>query len=178
MVARILLARFRPPHYHLMNHVTLRMEDGTTQVDHILVSRFGVFVIETKDYSGWIFAYPAATTWIHTLPGRKYSFQNPVRQNFRHICAVRTLLDFLPPDAVRSIVVFSGRAEFKTRVPDEVLGLDALAGYIGRHNTAVMSAHRMLLCVGRLETARLAITGQTDVEHVRSLARRLGHGAA
>jgi hypothetical protein len=39
-----------------MNHVTIRMDDGTTQVDHILVSRFGVFVIETKHYTGWLFA--------------------------------------------------------------------------------------------------------------------------
>ena len=45
-----------------MNHVTLRMDGGTTQVDHILVSRFGVFVIETKDYSGWIFANESELT--------------------------------------------------------------------------------------------------------------------
>lgn len=39
------------------------MDDGTTQVDHILVSRFGVFVIETKDFSGWIFASATDRTW-------------------------------------------------------------------------------------------------------------------
>ena len=38
-----------------MNHITLRLGTGTTQIDHILLSRFGVFVIETKDYTGWIF---------------------------------------------------------------------------------------------------------------------------
>ena len=47
LVSRMLLAHVQPPDYHLMNHVTLRMDVGTTQVDHILVSRFGVFVIET-----------------------------------------------------------------------------------------------------------------------------------
>lgn len=56
LLSRVALTNFGPPDYHLMNHVTLRMNDGTTQVDHILVSRFGVFVIETKDYKGWIFA--------------------------------------------------------------------------------------------------------------------------
>jgi hypothetical protein len=55
-VSGAVLADFNSPKYHLMNHVTLRMPDGTTQVDHILVSTFGVFVIETKNYSGWIFA--------------------------------------------------------------------------------------------------------------------------
>ena len=47
---------FCAPDYHLMNHVTLKLEGGTTQIDHILISKFGVFVIETKDYNGWIFA--------------------------------------------------------------------------------------------------------------------------
>ena len=36
--------------WHLLNNITLKVDDGTTQVDHILVSRYGVFVIETKDY--------------------------------------------------------------------------------------------------------------------------------
>ena len=49
LVSRVLARKFRPPDYHLMNHVTIQMDDGTTQVDHILISRFGVFVIETKD---------------------------------------------------------------------------------------------------------------------------------
>lgn len=55
-LSRSVQLRFGPPDYHLMNHVTLQLKDGTTQIDHVLVSRFGVFVIETKDYKGWIFA--------------------------------------------------------------------------------------------------------------------------
>jgi Nuclease-related domain len=43
--------RFVGPDYHLLNHVTLPTKDGTTQIDHILISRFGIFVIETKDYT-------------------------------------------------------------------------------------------------------------------------------
>jgi len=35
---------------------SIQLNDGTTPIDHIFVSRFGVFVIETKDYNGWIFA--------------------------------------------------------------------------------------------------------------------------
>ena len=56
LLSRVALTNFGPPDYHLMNHVTIQLDDGTTQVDHILSSRFGVFVIETKDYNGWIFA--------------------------------------------------------------------------------------------------------------------------
>jgi hypothetical protein len=162
---------------HLLNHVTLRLPDGSTQVDHILVSRFGVFVIETKDYNGWIFANAKHATWTQVLFHSKFRFQNPIFQNLRHVRAVQELLDFLPPEAVRSIVVFTGEAEFKTEVPFGVFGLRGLVDHLRRSTTEVMSLNRMQFCVGRLETVRLAISGTTDVEHVESLERRHGGSA-
>ena len=80
------------PDYHLMNHVTLQLKDGTTQVDHILVSRFGVFVIETKDYKGWIFADAKQANWTQVLFKLKFKLQNPIFQNSRHVRAVQGLL--------------------------------------------------------------------------------------
>ena len=96
LVSRVLRSHFHAPDYHLMNHVTLRMDDGTTQVDHILVSRFGVFVIETKDFGGWIFANATSATWTQVHFRKKSKFQNPIFQNYRHVCAVQELLEFLP----------------------------------------------------------------------------------
>lgn len=171
-VARILSDRFGPPDYHLMNHVTLPLKHGTTQVDHILVSRFGVFVIETKDYRGWIFADAGQEKWTQVLFRSKFRFQNPLRQNFLHVETVRALLDFLPRDAVKSVVLFTGAAEFKTSVPFGVFGPSQLIEYLQEQTTEVMSQNRMQFSVGRLETARLAISGKTDVEHVRYLQRR------
>lgn len=176
LVSRVLFSHFGAPDYHLMNHVTLQMADGTTQVDHILASRFGVFVIETKDYNGWIFANASDRTWTQVLYRQRFPFQNPVRQNYRHVCAVRDLLDFLPPEAVKSVVVFSGDAEFKTDIPDGVITIAQLPNYIRQHTEEVMSLKRQQFCVGRLETSRLAISRETDIEHVRSLAQR--HGSA
>ncbi len=176
LVSEVLTAKFPPPHYHLLNHVTLPLKDGTTQIDHILVSRFGVFVIETKDYKGWIFANPKQANWTQVIYGKKFQFQNPIFQNFRHVRAVQDLLDFLPQDAVHSVVVFTGEAEFKTPVPPGVFDLRELVAHIAERSLEVMSPNRMQFCVGRLETARLAISGQTDLEHIQSLERR--HGAA
>jgi hypothetical protein len=88
LVSRVLAPEFRPPDYHLMNHVTIQMDDGTTQVDHILISRFGVFVIEAKDYKGWIFANPTHETWTQVLFRLRFKFQNPIFQNKRHVRAV------------------------------------------------------------------------------------------
>jgi hypothetical protein len=157
-----------------MNHVTLQLKDGTTQIDHVLVSRFGVFVIETKDYKGWIFANPKQSQWTQVLFKKKFRLQNPIFQNIRHVRAVQELLDFLPPDAIRPVVVFTGEAEFKTEVPQGVFSLRQLVEHVREQRTEVMSVNRVQFCVGRLETARLAISQQTDVEHVRSLQLRHG----
>jgi hypothetical protein len=172
LVSRVLLSHFGPPDYHLMNHVTIRMDDGTTQVDHILVSRFGVFVIETKDYNGWIFANSREATWTQVLFRHRFKFQNPIFQNKRHVRAVQGLLDFLPPGAIKSVIVFSGEAEFKTETPQGVITISQLVEYLRHQTEKVMSLNRVQFCVGRLETARLAISGETDVEHIQSLARR------
>lgn len=67
LLSGVVQKNFGPPDYHLMNHVTLRLKDGTTQIDHILVTRFGVFVIETKDYKGWIFANAKQANWTQVL---------------------------------------------------------------------------------------------------------------
>jgi hypothetical protein len=175
LLSDVIRANFEPPDYHLMNHVTLQLKDGTTQIDHILVSKFGVFVIETKDYTGWIFANQKQPRWTQVTFRAKYQFQNPILQNFRHVCAVQNLLDFLPPDAIKSIVVFAGDAKFKTEVPEGVSDLAAFINHLRQQNVEVMSLNRVQFCVGRIETARLAISGETDVEHIQSLKRRHGH---
>ena len=53
--------------YHLIKNVTLPTEDGTTQIDHILVSKYGIFVIETKNMKGWIFGSPNQKQWTQKI---------------------------------------------------------------------------------------------------------------
>lgn len=177
LVSQVLTRHFRAPDYHLMNHVTLRMDDGTTQVDHILVSRFGVFVIETKDHNGWIFANAADRTWTSVRFRRKYKFQNPIHQNFRHVLAVQNLLEFVPRETIESVVVFTGGAEFKTEVPAGVVHVEQLADYLRQRSTERIPLNKMHYAVGRLEANRLALSGQTDIEHLESLRRRFGREA-
>lgn len=174
LVSRELQANFGSPDFHLLNHITLKIGDSTTQIDHILVSRFGIFVIETKDYSGWIFANAKHASWTQVIYGGKFKFQNPIFQNQRHLQAVQELLDFLPSGAIKSFVVFVGSAEFKTEVPAGVCTLSGLIEYVRNHSEEALSLNRVQFSVGRLETARLAVSGQTDLEHLQNLERRHG----
>ena len=173
LVRDTLEANFPSANFHLLNHVTLPMGDGTTQIDHILVSRFGVFVIETKNYKGWIFASEQGKKWTQVLyRGLRFSFQNPLLQNKRHLKAVRDLLDFLPSHTVKPIVIFTGSAIFKAGRPRGVFRLEDFVTYLSHQSEDVMSVNRLQFCVGRLEWARKALTEQTDVEHIESLRQR------
>ena len=171
-VSRVLQSNFRTKDYHLLNHITLEFRGITTQIDHILLSRFGIFVIETKDYKGWIFANVNHDTWTQVLFRAKFKFKNPIKQNFRHVQAVRELLEFLPEGAIQSVVVFAGQAEFKNAVPAGVFTLPSLVLHLKDCKEELISSNRLQFCVGRLETARLAISQETDVKHVQGLRKR------
>jgi len=176
-LSRAVNRRFVPPDFHLLNHVTLRPKEGTTQIDHILISRFGVFVIETKDYKGWIFGGATDRYWTQVFFQSRFRFQNPIRQNYRHVCAVRELLDFVPADAIRSAVVFTGDARFKTNVPNGVFTLAGFIAYVESHSREVLPIPRVQLCIGRVEAARLSATKTTDIDHIQSLRNRYGSDA-
>lgn len=105
-----------------MDNATVMAADGsTTQIDHVIVSRYGIFMIEARNMKGWIFGSEKAAQWTQSLPGgRKFRFQNPLRQNCRH---TRILSEFLGIDhgLFHSIVMFWGECTFKTEMPENVL---------------------------------------------------------
>jgi hypothetical protein len=88
---------------------------------------------------------------------------------------VQTLLDFLPSEHVIGAVVFTGDAEFKSSQPTGVYALDELLPYLLGFDQLHISENRMQFCVGRLECKRLALTRETDIEHVASLEARRGN---
>jgi hypothetical protein len=174
LLTQTLTKHFNTEDYHLLNHITLKHGDLTTQIDHILVSRFGVFVIETKDYTGWIFGNANHETWTQATYRDKFKFQNPIHQNYLHVKAVEQLLNFVPSSAIHSVVVFVGDAEFKTDIPAGVFTLPQLVEYLKGCTEEVLSLNRVQFCVGRLEAARLQVSQQTDLDHVQALRRRYG----
>jgi hypothetical protein len=160
---------------HVLSCVTLRLEDGsTTQIDHILVSTKGIFVIETKHYKGWIFGNPKSKVWAQIIYRNKYIFQNPIHQNYKHVKEVQRILDFLEARFIHNVVVFSGESVFKTPKIDNVCYIEELIPAIEKHSDEALSLNRVQFCVGRLEYMRLELTQKTDVEHQTYLAKKFG----
>lgn len=173
-VRRALTQHFTGPSYHLLNNITLPVDGGTTQIDHVLVSKSGIFVIESKHYRGWIFANASSPTWTQVIFTHKYKFQNPLRQNYKHIKAIQQLLDFVPREHIHSLVVFTGDAKFKTERPKGIFDVRGVVQHIRQCTGEILTENRLQFCVGRLECHRKLISGQTDVEHQAYLNRKFG----
>lgn len=160
---------------HVLNCVTLCLEDGsTTQIDHILVSTKGIFVIETKHYKGWIFGNAKSKAWAQIIYKNKYRFQNPMFQNYKHVKAIQCIFDFLESRFIHNVVVFSGESIFKTPKIDNVCYIEELIPMIEKHLDGALSLNRVQFCIGRLEYMRLKLTQETDVEHQAYLEQKFG----
>ncbi len=89
----------------------------TAEIDVLLVHESGLYVFESKNYSGWIFGTENQRQWTQTLPsGRKSTkshFLNPIMQNELHIRCLRTLLADYPKISYHSLILFSDRCELK-----------------------------------------------------------------
>jgi hypothetical protein len=168
-----LLANLRCPHV-LINNITLPAENGTTQIDHILITEAGLFIIETKHYSGWIFGDPNKPKWRQVIYRVKTSFQNPLHQNYGHVKTVQALFK-LPESAFISVVVFTGNAEFKTDLGPNTVLLSQLTRFVEQHGEKILDERQMTYVVGRIEMKRLDRSNETDEyhrNHVRSKISR------
>ncbi len=148
-VNSVLARKLPAEEYTVFHDVTLPSSHGPTQIDHIVVSRYGIFVIETKNYTGWIFGDAKSKQWTQVVFREKNQFMNPLRQNYKHTKATESFFS-LGSKYIHSVVVFVGDAEFKTRVPENVTCRRGLCPYI---------------------RSRQAILLSTD--HVKDLARKL-----
>lgn len=136
--------------YRSLHNLMLPTPDGTTQVDHVIVSRFGVFVIETKNMTGWIFANEQSRKWTQSIYGYNYQFQNPLHQNYKHVKAVESVTG-LPHAAVHSVIVFTGTSRFKTELPANVLRRRRLVRYIRSKADVLLSDSQVNYAIRALE---------------------------
>ncbi len=102
--------------YHkLLPNVYLTKEDGdTTEIDLIFITEKGVYIIESKNYSGWIFGERKGYYWTQMFnKNAKYRFLNPIIQNKIHIQVFLKLCDMLQEKHVVSYIVFGRDCELK-----------------------------------------------------------------
>ncbi len=111
MQVNTLLLSLNPVEYHILHNLLLKTEKGTSQIDHVIVSLYGIFVIETKNHAGTIYVNETASTWTEYKHGQRYDINNPIRQNYGHVMAIKDTIKTDIP--VVGIVAFSDEADLK-----------------------------------------------------------------
>jgi restriction system protein len=173
MVSRIGLKQLDPALYRTFGDIYLPRPygKGTTQIDHIVVSPFGIFVIETKNYKGWIFGSEKQRQWTQQIYKAKHRFQNPLHQNMLHVKALQRFL-CLSDDRFHPVVMFIGDTQFKTPLPGNVLNRGLLP-WIRNHTatlldpSAVQRANALLDDLHRSTDRKAAAR-----EHLKALQTR------
>lgn len=125
------------PDSKILNNIMLKTEMGTSQIDHILINSKGIFVIETKNYDGWIFGNEKAKYWTQIIYKKKSKFLNPIRQNYGHI---KTIEEYLPnkKEMFHSTIVFSNKCEFKKlEVTTHVLKVGELKKFLNNFKSSI-----------------------------------------
>jgi len=100
----------------LFNLYVPRNNGKTSEIDVVMFHPKGLFVIESKNYSGWIFGNESNKQWTQTLPvarrrSHKERFYNPIMQNATHIRAIRKYIDDTIP--IYSVIAFSDNCTLK-----------------------------------------------------------------
>jgi Nuclease-related domain len=87
-----------------------KAKSGYSQIDHVVLTPYGLFTIETKNYQGTIYGGKDLKTW---LVNGKFKMMNPFVQNYGHIAALKKLIDKKHQPSFISIVSFTKRCTFK-----------------------------------------------------------------
>ena len=154
--------------YVLLNNITLpNRNGGTAQIDHIVLSPYGIFVLETKHYRGDIYGKEDQKQWEQKFVKSCYKFYNPIIQNRSHVNILNHhLLGLADPTQTHSIVIFTGKCRLRSRVPPYVFNGRRWLRYVRKQfRDIVYTEHEVQMMKERIESVALEDTRATDKQH-------------
>lgn len=154
--------------YLIVNNIILNIDDDSIRVDHVIISKYGVFVIETKNMNGWIFGDKYNEIWTQQIFFLKIKFKNPVRQNYKNVKFIENLLQ-ISESKIYSIVVFTGRSEFKDGIPVNVMSINNLVEYIKHKDTILLKNNDIVSIYNKLVNFKRYNSLMKRIRHVYKL---------
>ncbi|MGD2130628.1 MAG: nuclease-related domain-containing protein [Lysobacterales bacterium] len=161
-VRRILAAGLQKNLYTVLNDLTLPVGGGTIHVDHVVVSRLGIFVIESRYARGTVSGTSAQERWAQRRLGRVVRFDNPVHQARLKVEALQRLLDY-PRSRFHAIVAFVGQSGFKGKMPPDVVSAERLLACVRMRSAPLLSGEQADAALKRITEARLNPAGASRV---------------
>jgi len=173
-VSKLLKKAFRKVPHHQYDNIILESGNDMTQIDHVVISVKGIYVVETKNLEGWIFGNEHNKMWTQSLYGNNYKFINPLRQNYKHIKMLEEILG-LNREKFESIIVFTEYGEFKTDMPYNVIYSTQLVKFVKSHNILKLDQTALDLFADKLEEFILDNSKKNirrHKKHVRSIIKK------
>ncbi len=130
------LSKLSNKDYIILNDIMIESNEQTYQIDHIVISRFGIFVVEMKNYYGYIYGSDYKKMWLQKVGKSKRNFYNPIYQNYGHVKALSKVLN-LPEESFISIICFSNQAILKIKSKSTVIQLDDINKTIKSYNKVI-----------------------------------------
>ena len=124
--------------YIVLNDILIEINGKTYQIDHIVISPYGIFSIETKQYNGFIVGNKYDKKWIRYVGKKKYYYENPIRQNYGHVKALSELLK-IDESKIYNIVCIPSNAKLKIEHDGELTRYDTLVDKILTHKEVVIN---------------------------------------
>jgi predicted RNA-binding Zn-ribbon protein involved in translation (DUF1610 family) len=159
----------RKKFYHRFHNIIFPSANGTTQIDHLIISIYGLFIVETKNKKGWIFGSKEQASWTQSIYGTNYSFQNPLRQTFRQKKILSEFLN-IHESKIQSIIYFAGDCKFRTPMPDNVIK-SGLGKYIKRFRNQVLPIDDVNQIISAVQK-HLQESSLSRKDHLKSLRKR------
>lgn len=157
-VRRLLAAGLEDKRYTVFNDLVVPSGGGTTRVDHVVVSRFGIFVIASRYVRGWISGTAVQAQWRQHRWGRAVRFENPLHENRLQVEAMQRLLGY-PDSVLIPVVVLVGHKGFKSPTPDHVVGPERLLAFIRKKSRDELTAEQADEALRKIDEARLRSPG-------------------
>lgn len=158
--------------YFIINDITLKKNGLTTQIDHIVVSCYGIFVIETKNWKGSIYGGSRREYIYQYLGGIKYTHQNPFKQNIGHIKFLREVLSNYHDLKFISIVAFGGYSKRKID-GDTSIKISEILDTIRDYKEEVITENNRDSIYTKLK--KLKVEGDKyKEEHIENIKKRYG----
>lgn len=132
------LDRLPKDQYTVLNDILIETDGRTHQIDHIIISPYGIFSIETKQYNGFIIGNKYDKKWTRYVGKKKYYYENPIRQNYGHVKALSELLKIDEPK-IYNIVCIPSKAKLKIEHDGELTRYDTLVDKILTYKEVVIN---------------------------------------
>lgn len=148
--------------YVLFNNLILESDRNTshTEIDHVVVSPYGIFCIETKSHRGSIYGYKDVRKWKQYLGGNEYDFYNPIHQNYKHTKAIQNLLGSEIKVPIHSLVVFPNANKVVVDGTECDLSINGLVRLISNHTKQIYNLDE---CTQILKTLAYASTQKSEL---------------